>query len=75
MQRQQNKYKQKKNKLLKKQRHVNEQVTTIKKTRNTQEDNVKAILAASDFADEIDITKARLPIDDRNALRQQQVST
>ena len=58
--------------LLDKQRHVTEQVTTVQGTLNTQEDSFKLILATSDFAEEIDFTNARLPIDERNALRQQQ---
>ncbi|WP_394123492.1 SbcC/MukB-like Walker B domain-containing protein [Psychrobacter nivimaris] len=58
--------------LLDKQRHVTEQVTTVKITLSSQEDNFKSILTTSDFADEIDFTNARLPIDERNALRQQQ---
>ena len=57
--------------LLDKQRHVTEQVTIVQGTLNTQEDSFKLILATSDFADEIDFTNARLPIDERNTLRQQ----
>ena len=60
------------NQLLDKQRHVTEQVTTVRITLSSQEDTFKSALAASDFADEIDFTDARLPIDERNALRQQQ---
>ncbi|MEL0619461.1 AAA family ATPase [Psychrobacter proteolyticus] len=58
--------------LLDKQRQVTEQVTTVKITLSNQEDTFKSALAASDFADEIDFTNARLPIDERNAFRQQQ---
>ena len=58
--------------LLDQQRHVTEQVTTVQGILNTQEDSFKSILATSDFADEIDFTNARLPLDERNALRQQQ---
>ncbi|MGE6439761.1 SbcC/MukB-like Walker B domain-containing protein [Psychrobacter sp. NPDC078370] len=60
------------NQLLDKQLHVTEQVTIVQGTLNTQEDSFKLILATSDFADEIDFTNARLPIDERNAFRQQQ---
>lgn len=58
--------------LLDKQRQVTEQVTTVRITLSSQEDNFKTILATSDFADETDFTNARLPIDERNAFRQQQ---
>ncbi|MFP3456587.1 AAA family ATPase [Psychrobacter sp. SIMBA_152] len=58
--------------LLDKQRQVTEQVTIVQGTLNTQEDSFKLILATSDFADEIDFTNARLPIDERNTLKQQQ---
>ena len=58
--------------LLDKQRQVTEQATTVKITLSNQEDTFKSALAASDFANEIDFTNARLPIDERNALRQQQ---
>ena len=58
--------------LFDKQRQVTEQVTTVRITLSSQEDTFKSALAASDFADEIDFTNARLPIDERNALRQQQ---
>ena len=58
--------------LLDQQRQLTEQVTTVKITLSSQEDSFKSILTASDFADEIDFTNARLPIDERNAFRQQQ---
>ncbi|MCG3859425.1 SbcC/MukB-like Walker B domain-containing protein [Psychrobacter sp. Ps2] len=58
--------------LLDKQRQVTEQVTTVRIALSSQEDTFKSALAASDFSDEIDFTNARLPIDERNALRQQQ---
>jgi len=58
--------------LLNKQCHVTEQVATVIGALNTQEDVFKSLLAASDFTDEIDFTNARLPLDERNALRQQQ---
>jgi len=60
------------NQLLDQQRQLTEQVTTVKITLSSQEDSFKSILTASDFADEIDFTNARLPIDERNAFRQQQ---
>lgn len=60
------------NQLLDQQRQVTEQVTIVQGTLNTQEDSFKLILATSDFADEIDFTNARLPIDERNTLKQQQ---
>lgn len=57
--------------LLEKQRYVVEQITTVRSTLDTQEDSFKLILAASDFMDETDFANARLPIDERNALKQQ----
>ncbi len=54
------------------QRHLIEQLTTVTNTLSSQEDTFNSALAASDFANEIDFTNARLPIDERNALRQQQ---
>ncbi|MGE6795449.1 AAA family ATPase [Psychrobacter okhotskensis] len=58
--------------LLDKQSHVTEQVTTVMGTLNTQEDSFKLILAASSFHAEADFLAARLPIDERNTLKQQQ---
>lgn len=58
--------------LLDTQRSLSEQLNTVTSTLSTQENTFKSILAASDFADEIDFTNARLPIDERNTLRQQQ---
>ncbi|MGP5201922.1 SbcC/MukB-like Walker B domain-containing protein [Psychrobacter aquimaris] len=58
--------------LLDKQRQVTEHVTTVKITLSSQEDTFNSTLTASDFVDEIDFTNARLPIDERNALKQQQ---
>jgi len=58
--------------LLNKQSHVTEQVTTVIGALNTQEDAFKSILAASNFIDETDFANARLPIDERNTLKQQQ---
>ncbi|MDN3446220.1 AAA family ATPase [Psychrobacter sp. APC 3281] len=58
--------------LLDKQRQVTEKMTTVRITLSSQEDTFKSALAASDFTNEIDFTNARLPIDERNALRQQQ---
>jgi len=58
--------------LLEKQRYVVEQITTVRSTLNTQEDSFKLILAASNFMDETDFANARLPIDERNTLKQQQ---
>ncbi|MCG3842326.1 exonuclease SbcD [Psychrobacter sp. Ps1] len=58
--------------LLDKQRQLTEKMTTVKITLSSQENTFKSALAASDFANEIDFTNARLPIDERNALRQQQ---
>lgn len=54
------------------QRHLIEQLTTVTNTLSSQEDTFNSALAASDFANEIDFTNARLPIDERNAFRQQQ---
>ena len=58
--------------LLDKQRQVTEKMTTVRITLSSQEDTFKSALAASDFANEIDFTNARLPIDERNTLKQQQ---
>lgn len=58
--------------LLNKQSHVTEQVTTVIGALNTQEDAFKSILAASNFIDETDFANARLPIDERHTLKQQQ---
>ncbi|MGP4716808.1 AAA family ATPase [Psychrobacter sp. T6-6] len=58
--------------LLNKQSHVTEQVTTVIGALNTQEDAFKSILAASNFINETDFANARLPIDERNTLKQQQ---
>ncbi|BFM03071.1 hypothetical protein Psyaliredsea_17180 [Psychrobacter alimentarius] len=58
--------------LLEKQRYVVEQITTVRSTLDTQEDSFKLILAASDFMDETDFANARLPIGERNTLKQQQ---
>lgn len=60
------------NQLLDKQRHFAEQITIVMSTLNTQEDVFKSALAASDFMNETDFTHARLPIDERNTLKQQQ---
>ena len=58
--------------LLNKQCHVTEQVATVIGALNTQEDVFKSLLAASDFVDETDFANARLHIDERNTLKQQQ---
>lgn len=58
--------------LLEKQQYVVEQIATVRSTLNTQEDSFKLILAASDFINETDFANARLPIDERNTLKQQQ---
>ncbi|GAF53963.1 LOW QUALITY PROTEIN: exonuclease SbcC [Psychrobacter sp. JCM 18900] len=58
--------------LLDTQRRLSEQLNTVTSTLSSQENTFKSALAASDFADEIDFTKARLPIDERNTLKQQQ---
>jgi len=58
--------------LLNKQSHVTEQVTTVIGALNTQEDAFKSILTASNFTNETDFANARLPIDERNTLKQQQ---
>lgn len=58
--------------LLDKQRQVTEKMNTVRITLSSQEDTFKSALAASYFANEIDFTNARLPIDERNTLKQQQ---
>ncbi|MEN6670248.1 AAA family ATPase [Psychrobacter sp. B38] len=60
------------NQLLDKQKNLSEQITTVTDTLNTQENVFQSALAASDFIDEADFTAARLPVDERKALNQQQ---
>ncbi|MGP5209756.1 AAA family ATPase [Psychrobacter alimentarius] len=60
------------NQLLNKQKSLCEQITTVTETLSTQETIFLSALSASDFVDEADFTAARLPLDERNALGQQQ---
>ncbi|WP_201537345.1 AAA family ATPase [Psychrobacter immobilis] len=58
--------------LLDKNKNVTEQITPAIDMLDNQETVFQSALIASDFIDEADFTAARLPIDERNVLSQQQ---
>ena len=58
--------------LLDTQQRLSEQLTKVTSTLSTQENTFKSALAASSFHAETDFLAARLPIDERNTLKQQQ---